>query len=92
MSAAQTHAAGHLSLRAMVGTTDDFSGPALNHLLENLRRRDVGIVTTYDKPLSGSDHDAIAVNMLWLAVGRHGERAHFYSDDEKRASLIGRTL
>jgi branched-chain amino acid transport system substrate-binding protein len=88
MAAAQTYDAMHLLLRAMFETKGDFSGPALKKALENLPRRYTGVVTSYEKPFSDTDHDAISANMLWLGTWRNGERGYFYAEDEKRASVI----
>jgi branched-chain amino acid transport system substrate-binding protein len=88
MSAAQTYDAIHLLLRAMFETKNDLSGPALKKALESLPRRYTGVVTTYEKPFSETDHDAISANMLWLGTWRNGERAYFYAEDTKRASVI----
>lgn len=88
MSAAQTYDAVHLLLRAMFETRNDFSGAALKKALENLPRRYTGVVTSYERPFSDTDHDAISANMLWLGTWRNGERAYFYAEDEKRASFI----
>jgi branched-chain amino acid transport system substrate-binding protein len=88
MSAAQSYDAMNLLLRAMFETKNDFSGPALKKALENLPRRYSGVVTTYDNPFSANDHDAISANMLWLGVWRSGERAYFYAEDAKKASVI----
>jgi branched-chain amino acid transport system substrate-binding protein len=90
MSAAQTYDAVQLLLRAMFVSKGDFSGTVLKAGLENLPRPYYGVVTTYDKPFSASDHDAISPNMLWLGTWRGGERAHAYKEDEKRASVIRR--
>lgn len=88
MSAAQSYDAMHLLLRAMFEAKSDLSGPALKKGLENLPRRYAGVVTTYDKPFSSSDHDAISANMLWLGVWRNGDRTYYYADDAKRATVI----
>jgi len=88
MAAAQTYDALQLLLRAMFETKSDFSGPALKKALESLPRRYTGVVTTYENPFSETDHDAISGNMLWLGTWRNGERAYFYAEDAKRASVI----
>ena len=88
MSAAQTYDAMQLLLRAMFETKNDFSGPALKQALETLPRRYTGVVTTYERPFSDTDHDAISANMLWLGTWRHGERTYFYAEDAKKASVI----
>ena len=88
MSAAQTYDAVHLLVRAMFSTKGDFSGPAIKQALENMTEIYRGVVTSYDRPFSASDHEAIAINMLWLGTWRNGERAYYYDDDEKRAFVI----
>jgi len=88
MSAAQTYDAMQLLLRAMFETKNDFSGPALKRALETLPRRYTGVVTTYERPFSDTDHDAISANMLWLGTWRNGERTYFYAEDAKKASVI----
>lgn len=90
MSAAQTYDAVQLLLRAMFESKGDFSGNALKTALENLPRPYYGVVTTYDKPFSANDHDAISLNMLWLGTWHNGDRAYAYKEDEKRASVIRR--
>jgi branched-chain amino acid transport system substrate-binding protein len=47
-----------------------------------------GVITTYNRPFSDRDHDAITANMLWLGTWRSGERAYFYKDDERKAGRI----
>ena len=88
MAAAQTYDALQLLLRAMFETKSDFTGPALKKALESLPRRYTGVVTSYENPFSETDHDAISANMLWLGTWRNGERAYFYAEDAKRASII----
>lgn len=88
MSAAQTYDAMHLLLRAMFETKNNLNGPALKQALENLPRRYSGVVTSYEKPFSANDHDAISANMLWLGTWRGGDRAYHYADDAKRASMV----
>lgn len=88
MSAAQAYDAVHLLLRAMFEARHDLSGPSLKHALENLPSRYSGVVTTYQKPFSSDDHDAVSANMLWLGTWRFGERDYFYPEDARRATVI----
>lgn len=90
MSAAQTYDAVHLLVRAMFDSKGDLSGPGLKAGLENQSSIYRGVVTTYDHPFSDKDHDAISLNMLWLGTWRNGERAYYYKEDEKRATVIRR--
>ena len=68
----------------------DLSGKGLKNGLENLREPYRGVVTTYDKPFSNADHDAISANMLWLGTWRGGERTYAYKEDASRATVIRR--
>lgn len=90
MSAAQTYDSVHLLLRAMFVSRGDLSGKGLKNGLENLREPYRGVVTTYDKPFSNADHDAISANMLWLGTWRGGERTYAYKEDASRATVIRR--
>ena len=90
MSAAQTYDAIQLLLRAMFESKGDLSSNGLKRALENLPRAYYGVVTTYDKPFSASDHDAITSNMLWLGTWHGGDRAFAYKEDEKRSTIIRR--
>jgi branched-chain amino acid transport system substrate-binding protein len=74
----------------MYDAKGDISGPGLKAGLENPSSIYRGVVTTYDRPFSAQDHDAITLNMLWLGTWRNGERAYHYKDDEKRATVIRR--
>ena len=90
MSAAQTYDAVNLLVRALYDTQGDLSGPGIKKALENPSSIYRGVVTTYDRPFSAQDHDAITLNMLWLGTWRNGERAYHYKEDEKRATVIRR--
>ena len=70
MSAAQTYDSIHLLLRAMFDSKGDFSGPSLKRALENPSSTYRGVVSTYERPFSPADHDAISGNMLWLGTWR----------------------
>ena len=90
MSAAQTYDSVHVLIRAMFDTKGDLSAPRLKTALENLSNPYRGVVTTYEKPFSTDSHDAISANMLWLGTWRNQERAYFYTEDEKRSTVIRR--
>lgn len=90
MSAAQTYDAVHLLLRAMFDSKNDLSSAALKKALENPTNAYRGVVTTYERAFSPTDHDAISANMLWLGTWRKGERAYFYKEDERRATILRR--
>jgi branched-chain amino acid transport system substrate-binding protein len=90
MSAAQTYDSVHLLLRAIFLTKGDTTGKRLKGALENLQQPYRGVVTTYEKPFSATDHDAISANMLWLGTWRGGERTYAYKDDATRATVIRR--
>jgi len=90
MSAAQTYDAVNLLIRAIFDSHGDLSGPALKTALENSSSVYRGVVTTYEHSFSDKDHDAISANMLWLGTWRNGERAYYYKEDEKRATVIRR--
>lgn len=90
MAAAEAYDAVHLMLRAVFQTRGDTSGPALKQALENLERPYAGVVTTYERPFTSADHDAISSNMLWMGTWRRGD-IHFYEpEDAKRAATIQR--
>jgi branched-chain amino acid transport system substrate-binding protein len=90
MSASQTYDAVHLLLRAIFASKGDLSGPALKKALENLPRSYQGVVTTYDRPFTDKEHDAISANMLWLGTWREGQRQFHYREDAKLGSMIRR--
>lgn len=90
MAAAQSYDAVQLMLRAVFQTHGDTSGPALKAALENFDKSHAGVVTTYDRPFSVTDHDAFSMNMIWLGVWRKGEVQFYYPEDAKRAAVIRR--
>ena len=90
MSAAQTYDAVHLLLRAMFDSKGDLSSASLKRHLENPTGTYRGVVTTYERAFSPTDHDAISANMLWLGTWRNGERGYFYKEDERRATILRR--
>jgi len=90
MAAAQAYDAVHLMSRAVLRTPGDLSGPALKKALENLSEPYRGVVTIYDHPFSGNDHDAFSSNMIWLGVWRGGDVRYFYASDARLSAAVRR--
>jgi len=70
MAAAQSYDAMNLLLRAMFESSKDLSGPGAEEVAGESAAPLTGVVTTYDKPFSNADHDAISANMLWLGLAQ----------------------
>lgn len=90
MAASQTYDAVQLLMHAVFFSKGDVSGPALKASLENAREVYRGVVTTYDKPYSPTDHESISSNMLWLGTWRNADRTFAFEEDERRAAVIRR--
>lgn len=58
--------------------------------LEDLKRPVAGVITTYDKPFSKQDHDAITGNMLVMGVVRDGAVDYAYREDAARGFFVQR--
>lgn len=58
--------------------------------LENLERPVSGVITTYDKPFSKSDHDALSGNMLVMGVVRKGQVDYANKEDAQKSFVVQR--
>lgn len=58
--------------------------------LEDLKRPVAGVITTYDKPFSKSDHDALTGNMLVMGIVRKGAVDYAYREDAMRGYVVQR--
>lgn len=58
--------------------------------LENLDRPVSGVITTYDKPFSKTDHDALSGNMLVMGVIRKGHIDYAYKEDAQKSFVVQR--
>ena len=90
MAAAQAYDAVHLALRAAIATKGEPRGPALKAALENLERSHYGVVTTYTRPYSETDHEAFSSRMIWLGTWRDGDIHFQYADDAKLSAMVRR--
>ena len=87
VSAAQGYDSIYL-LVAAIKQANSTDGPKIKEALENLKAPVEGVVTTYDKPFSKADHDAITANIPVFGEVK-GERVIYaYSDDQKKASEV----
>ncbi len=87
MSAAQGYDGMHLLALALrqARTTD---GDAIRQALDNLESRYQGAVTSYERPFSAADHDAITTNMIMIGRVTAGRVDYAYREDQRRSALL----
>jgi len=87
VSAAQGYDSIYLLAAAIkqAGSTD---GERIREALENLNEKIPGIVTTYDKPFSKTDHEAITDNIPVMGQVKDGRVVYAYKEDEEKGSDI----
>ncbi len=87
MSAAQGYDAMRLlySAIAHANTTD---GDAIRRELENLKSAVEGVVTTYIRPFTPDDHDAITGNMLVIGKVKNGRVDYAFAEDARRSLAV----
>lgn len=89
MAAAQGYDAMLLMFYAMYQANSD--EPAkIKAALEDLQRPVAGVITTYDKPFSKADHDAITGNMLVMGVVHKGRVDYAYRADAMKDFAVRR--
>ena len=87
VSAAQGYDSVYLLAAAIkqAGSTD---GPKIRAALEDLRTPVEGVVTTYTRPFSAKDHEAITANIPVFGEVKGQRVVYAYSDDQKKASEV----
>ncbi len=87
VSAAQGYDSIYLLAAAIkqAGTTE---GPKLKAALEDLKTPIEGVVTTYNKPFSAKDHDAITANIPVFGEVKGQRVVYAYPEDQKKASQV----
>jgi branched-chain amino acid transport system substrate-binding protein len=87
VSAAQGYDSVYLLAAAIkqAGATD---GPKIKAALEDLKSPIEGVVTTYNKPFSKTDHEAITANIAVFGEVKGGRVVYAYADDQQKASVI----
>ena len=87
VSAAQGYDSVYLLAAAIkqAGSTD---GPKVRAALEDLKAPVDGVVTSYNKPFSKTDHEAITVNIPVFGEVKGQRVVYAYPEDQKKASEV----
>ena len=91
MAAAQSYDSTYLLTYALFSIRDGkFTGPAVKTALENIPRVYYGVVSTYEKPFSADDKDAVTPNMLVMGKVKNGAITFAYPEDARRNLVVQR--
>ena len=87
VSAAQGYDSIYLLTAAIkqAGSTD---GPKIKAALEDLKTPVEGVVTTYNRPFTAKDHEAITANIPVFGEVKGSRVVYAYPDDQKKASEV----
>jgi branched-chain amino acid transport system substrate-binding protein len=87
VSAAQGYDSVYL-LAAGIKQAGSTEGTKIRAALENLQSPVEGVVTTYNKPFSKDDHEAITANIPVFGEVKGSRVVYAYADDAKKASEV----
>jgi branched-chain amino acid transport system substrate-binding protein len=87
VSAAQGYDSIYL-LAAAIKQAGGTEGPKIKAALEDLKTPIEGVVTTYNKPFSAKDHEAITANIPVFGEVKGQRVVYAYGDDQKKASEV----
>ena len=87
VSAAQGYDSIYL-LAAAIKQAGGTEGPKIKAALEDLQAPVEGVVTTYNKPFTKTDHDAITANIPVFGEVKAGKVVFASADDEKNAATV----
>jgi len=87
VSAAQGYDSIYL-LAAAIKQANSADGPKIKAALEDLKTPVEGVVTTYNKPFTAKDHEAITANIPVFGEVKGGKVIYAYPDDQKKASEV----
>jgi len=91
MAAANAYDATYLLMYSFLGIRDgNLNGRAVKESLEGRMKTYYGVVSTYEKPFSVQDKDAITRNMLVIGAVKNGAITFAYPEDAKRNLIIQR--
>jgi branched-chain amino acid transport system substrate-binding protein len=75
-------------LAAAIKQANSTDGPKIKAALEDLKTPVEGVVTTYNKPFSAKDHEAITANIPVFGEVKGQRVVYAYPDDQKKASEV----
>ena len=87
VSAAQGYDSVYL-LAAAIKQAGSTEGPKIKAALEDLKTPVEGVVTTYNKPFSKTDHEAITANIPVMGEVKGQRVVYAYQEDFKKASEV----
>ena len=87
VSAAQGYDSIYL-LAAAITQANSTEGPKIKAALEDLKTPVTGVVTTYNKPFTAKDHEAITANIPVFGEVKGQRVVYAYPDDFKKASEV----
>jgi branched-chain amino acid transport system substrate-binding protein len=87
VSAAQGYDSIYL-LAAAIKQAGSTEGPKIKAALEDLKTPIEGVVTTYNKPFSAKDHEAITANIPVFGEVKGQRVVYAYAEDQKKASEV----
>ncbi len=87
VSAAQGYDSVYLLAAAMTQAKST-EGPKILAALEDLKAPIEGVVTTYNKPFSKADHEAITQNMAVIGKVQDGRVYYAYDEDKKKGGEV----
>jgi branched-chain amino acid transport system substrate-binding protein len=87
VSAAQGYDSVYL-LAAAMSQAKSTEGPKILAALENLQAPIEGVVTTYNKPFTKEDHEAITQNMAVIGKVQDGRVYYAYDEDKKKGGEV----
>ena len=87
VSAAQGYDSIYL-LAAAIKQANSTDGPKIKAALEDLKTPVEGVITTYNKPFTAKDHEAITANIPVFGEVKGQRVVYAYAEDQKKASEI----
>ena len=87
VSAAQGYDSIYL-LAAAIKQANSTDGPKIKDALENLTTKVDGVVTTYDKPFSKTDHEAITANIPVFGEVKGAKVIYAYDTDKAKGAEV----